>query len=391
MHDPTDFTFLDCIPLVSAAPACPTLAADGCLDRSPRLRRHGRTNAAGRTISWVSLTAWALGLATACSETTEGPSRMSGRPSSGERSTVLAETLAEDPLPPRDAPLSTLTEAQVEALCQETVSDWELDRVEHATCLFTSALAAASATVFGLEDADMQVAACQEAYDRCEIKPEEVQCDTQRFATCDATLEQLRACQHDQTALLLELLEDKTCADISTDVSAALPAQEPLSEPASCKELAEVCPGLLPSQDAEEAPNCDVQIATAGAVTAEVDVATNLCGHLGDDTGLAALFDDPRNAPLGMVTLDIPAASDVGPEALVRVEVWTADGGASWAGEDCRADVTVEACTTWDDVEGQRYHYDNGSCSTPATASIGDPGGELEVLSFSARSACITW
>jgi hypothetical protein len=307
----------------------------------------------------------------------------------------------------RAAPLSSLDAAEQQQMCRalgEWASSVGENRGRHALCLLAGSVASGLA---GPDGAAGSVADCEQVYDACLADEAQAQseddeqmqaqaCEAQDFSQCDATVAEWAQCQQESTLGLLNALDELTCETAQPRVDASMPTDSPLFPP-SCKALLARCPSLLPP---EPPPSCAFQLRTAGAVEAELDYTSELCGHSeGSGAGIVgtqylALVEPPAGAVFKSVAVELPWGFTEHDEqgATVGLVVWTADGASAWETHACSADVTTEACDDEHGEAGLRFRFENGSCSLAATPSTAIPGasGELEILAFSGYSWCVT-
>jgi len=305
----------------------------------------------------------------------------------------------------RAAPLSSLNAAAQQHMCHallEWASRLSENSGRHAPCLLAGSVAGGlGGPDAGPDGAPGSVVSCERVYDECladdapaqseSDEQEQAQaCEDRDFSQCDAAVAEWLQCQQDSTRGLVNALDELTCATVPLDGSMSMDA--PLSPP-SCQALHVRCPSLLPP---ESPSSCAFQLRTAGAVEAELDYTSELCGH-GEGvapTQYLVHVSPPEGAVFKTVAVELPWGFTERDErgATVGLVVWRADGAAAWETHSCTADVTTEACDDYRGEAGLSFHFANGSCSAAATPSTTIPGasGELEILAFSGYSWCVT-
>lgn len=288
-------------------------------------------------------------------------------------------------VPEGQARLSTLSEAQTQALCKDLSSNYSEDELKHVACLVVVGLA--DAFISTASEAE-RLSECQATYEACmageleQGSPEP--CSIDGAGTCDATADEWLTCQRDQSDLVIEMLRGSTCADVIESTNASDPTQmSPLNDLPSCQRLTEKCPDL-----SRPTSRCNVQLTTAGAFDTDLDVATTDCGSYGRTADKTATISfESERAPFVAVEVSVPSQrADFGDDKPVTVEVIRSNSLVSWRFEDCTARVTATSCKTLDGDAGRKYRYEDGSCATAATSTIAP---DLELLSFSAETDCI--
>lgn len=312
-----------------------------------------------------------------------------------ERSTVLVST------PSSDTRLWELTEAQATQLCTSLEvragSHADHETLEHASCLFTAALATQYA---GTTDPDFDPrSTCQSVYMDCladkalaakRNAESAQQCSTRRFAGCNATVEIYRECQEQALDALGDALGSRTCDDVIGAPDAG-PLPNPFDSP-ECDKLYGLCANLT---EAPQPPVCSASIRATGAIDAELMLPSDNChsqaGRTADGVDWIALsvWSSAHLAVHGL-ELRLPPHAAPWSERLdgIGLTVWNDDNSVQWMTADgCEGDVQVDSCNVGA-ASGDRYRVRNGRCADPLPASSDDES-ELGVAKFSLSSYCI--
>jgi hypothetical protein len=179
----------------------------------------------------------ALSLVVACSDDSTGANGTGGGngSGSGDFSTGVSG----------DKPLSDLTPAEVEQLCDDLDAYYTNSSVtsdlQELSCRFAGLFGAAFA---GAESDEAVQAVCQMAYDSCQAEPSEStwECGP-ASGECTATVSELMACTKDSAEGLNQAKEQfPECSELTLDDLEAAPSAEG-AEPTSCTTFQMKCPG----------------------------------------------------------------------------------------------------------------------------------------------------
>jgi hypothetical protein len=153
---------------------------------------------------------------------------------------------------PGDKPLGTLSDSEVEQLCDDyeaffSSGSFAASQQEFACLLSGVFLASLSGP---MTDAELQMA-CKAGYDECKqmpLEPEPSEC-SKPDASCTATVAEVEKCMKDSSQAFQDLVAElPTCAEL-TLTSEEPEMTEPM-DPPSCVVVREKCPGFeTPSSD----------------------------------------------------------------------------------------------------------------------------------------------
>jgi hypothetical protein len=148
---------------------------------------------------------------------------------------------------PADKPITSLTDAEIEGLCDKFDAFYSTGKVGDGLkdfgCRFSGLLAAAFA---GADTDAAAKAACKTAYDACAAAPSESTSTCGKpTATCTATVAEVEACANDSAKALEQLVSAfPSCTELTlADLMGSGEETMAPPDPASCTTLKMKCPG----------------------------------------------------------------------------------------------------------------------------------------------------